>query len=83
MPTSPLFQVGDRVLTYNSQPGTVVDVITDDDNAKILLIKIDNMPGEYAYEFTEVMPVQSTGTHKAKKSDPLLDFTMKMKRQYA
>ncbi|ABZ84453.1 hypothetical protein HM1_1895 [Heliomicrobium modesticaldum Ice1] len=83
MAPSPFFQAGDRVITYNAQPGTVVDVITDDDDTKILLIKIDNMPGEYAYECTEVTHAQSTGKGKATKSDPLLDFTIKMRRHYA
>ncbi|MTV47408.1 hypothetical protein GJ688_00260 [Heliobacillus mobilis] len=82
MATSPAFQTGDRVMTYNAKSGTVSDVIFEDDGSKILLIKIDNMPGEYAYDMMEVIPADGGAKYKAYKTDPLSDIKMK-KRYYA
>ncbi|MCW2278321.1 hypothetical protein [Heliophilum fasciatum] len=49
-----IFHPGDRVITYNERHGTVVDVVWDDHGIDFLLVRIDDMSGEYAYELDEV-----------------------------
>ncbi len=43
------FQLGDRVITNNSRLGTIVRV-DKDDQGEYLVVKLDILPGEFAYD---------------------------------
>lgn len=51
--------VGDRIITYNDQKGIVIGMDQDyEDNTPFVLVKLDGMDGEYAYEFSELTRTQ-------------------------
>lgn len=66
------YEIGDRVMTYNAQRGTVVDVVWDEDEGNFLLVKLDNMYGEYAYDVTEVSRLNSMPSNKIWKKEVVL-----------
>ncbi|KAB2952627.1 hypothetical protein F9B85_08175 [Heliorestis acidaminivorans] len=66
------YQVGDRVITYNAQEGTITDIVRDDDGGSFCLVRLDHMAGEYAYDFTEITYLRQLMNNKTIKAEPVL-----------
>ncbi|QGG49412.1 hypothetical protein [Heliorestis convoluta] len=67
-----MYQIGERVITYNAQSGTISSIVHDEDGGSFLLVKLDHMTGEYAYDFSEVTRLAKVRSNHRTKAEPVL-----------